>query len=388
MFTIKTCNQISKAGLSKFNAGKYTVSDTAENPDAILVRSASLHDAGFPASLLAISRAGAGVNNIPVEKCSEQGVVVFNTPGANANAVKELVICMLIASARGILPAAGWALALSGHGPDVPRLVEKGKSQFTGPEIYGKTLGVIGLGAIGVKVANAAESLGMDVYGYDPYLSIKAAWGLSRTVRRAANISEIYEKSDFITIHVPLNNETRDTIDNDAIAQMKDGVRLLNFARGGLVVDNDIVVGLKSGRIAAYATDFPSDALLGVKGVLGLPHLGASTPESEDNCAIMAANEMIDYLENGNITNSVNYPNVEMPRSGETRITVIHKNIPSMLSTISSAFSSENINIDNLVNKSRNEYAYTILDVTGGSIERSVEKLTSSDGVIRTRVIR
>ena len=387
MFNIKTMNKISPAGLSQFKPGVYSVSDETEKPDAIIVRSASLHDVEFPDSLKAIARAGAGTNNIPIDKCSEKGFVVFNTPGANANAVKELVIGAFILTARNVIEASNWVQSLKGRGDEVAKLVEKGKSQFVGPEIAGKKLGVIGLGAIGVMVANAAHSLGMEVYGYDPYISLKSAWGISRSIHHAATVNEIYENCDFITIHVPLNNETRGAINAQSIAAMKNGVRIFNFARGELVVTEDIKAALESGKVASYTVDFPCDELLGVKGVIPIPHLGASTPESEDNCAYMAANELIDFLENGTITNSVNFPNVDMPRSGDTRITVVHKNIPNMVTQITGVFSQSNINIENMVNKSKKENAYTILDITGENVDQPVEKLKAINGVIRVRVI-
>ncbi len=388
MFNIITLNKISPSGLSQFKPGAYVCSDEIENPDAVLVRSASLHDAVLPKSLKAIARAGAGTNNIPVDKCSEEGIVVFNTPGANANAVKELVIGALIMASRNVVEASNWVQTLKGRGDEVGKLVEKGKGQFVGPELSGKTIGVIGLGAIGVMVANAAKSLGMEVYGYDPYISVEAAWGISRSIHHSASLKEIYEKCDYITIHVPLNNETRGTFNAETIAAMKNGVRLFNFARGELAVPADIIAGLESGKIASYTIDFPCDELLGVKGVIPVPHLGASTPESEDNCAFMAANELISFLEEGNIKNSVNFPNVEMPVSTDTRITVVHKNIPSMVAQISAAFSKDDINIENMLDKSKKENAYTIIDVSGDAIEKAVERLREIEGVIRVRVIR
>ena len=388
MFTIKTMNKISPAGLTHFTAGEFLCGDGVENPDALLVRSASLHEMEFPASLKAIARSGAGVNNIPVDKCSEAGIVVFNTPGANANAVKELVIGAMVATARNMFSAVEWAKTLKGTGAEAPKLVEKGKSRFVGPELRGKKLGVIGLGAIGVMVANAANSLHMDVYGYDPYLSVDAAWGISHSIHRAVSLQEIYENCDFITVHVPLNPETRGMFNAEAFAMMKHGVRLFNFARGELAVTEDILEGLKSGRIASYTLDFPCDELIGVDGVIAVPHLGASTPESEDNCASMAARELIDFLKAGTIRNSVNFPAADMPVSSETRITVIHRNIPNMLSQISACFSQENINIENLLNKSRKEYAYTILDVSGDAVEPSVARLRAIPDVIRVRVIK
>lgn len=324
MFKIKTYNKISKAGLDVLDETRYTYGDDVAEPDGAIVRSASLHDTEFPGSLLAIARAGAGTNNIPTARCAEQGIVVFNTPGANANAVKELVIAGLLLSSRRVVPAIEWAKTLKGNGAEVGKMVEKGKSAFAGPEIKGKTLGVIGLGAIGVLVANAANHLGMKVYGYDPYLSINAAWNLTHNAIRANDIKEIFEKCDYITLHIPLTPDTKDTINAESIAAMKDGVRILNFARGDLVNTADIKAALADGKVAAYVTDFPNDDLLDVSGVTAIPHLGASTPESEDNCAQMAAEELMDYLENGNITHSVNMPDISMPRSGDHRICVIH----------------------------------------------------------------
>ena len=386
MYKIKTYNKISKIGLEVFD-DKYTVGDEVENADGAIVRSASLHDTEFPESLKAIARAGAGTNNIPIDRCSEQGIVVFNTPGANANAVKELVIAGMLISSRRVISGIEWAKTLKGNGAEVGKMVEKGKSAFAGPEIKGKSVGVIGLGAIGVMVANAANALGMKVYGYDPYLSVKSAWNLTHNAVHIFDINEIFEKCDYITIHVPLTDSTKNLVNKDAIAKMKDGVRILNFARGGLVNNDDIKAALESGKVAAYVTDFPSDEVLGVDGVIAIPHLGASTPESEDNCAGMAAKELIDYIENGNIVNSVNLPEITMPRSGENRVCVIHKNIPNMLTAITGIFAGDNINIENLLNKSRGDYAYTMLDIGAAETEAVAEKIGAIDGVIRVRVI-
>lgn len=387
MYQIATLNKISSSGLDCFDTEKYTYGEEIAGADAIMVRSASMHEMELPKELKAIARAGAGVNNIPIDKCSEAGIVVFNTPGANANAVKELVLAGMLMCSRKIVPAIDWAKTLKGEGDAVTKLVEKGKSAFAGPEIYGKSLGVIGLGAIGILVANAAHSLGMDVYGYDPYLSVDAAWGLSRSIHHAKSLKEIYENCDYITVHVPLTDETRGMIGTEAIASMKDGVRILNFARNGLVADADIVNALEAGKVAAYVTDFPTDEIIGVEGVIAIPHLGASTPESEDNCARMAAQELIAYLEDGNITNSVNLPEVVLPRATESRICVIHRNIPHMLTQISKMVSSENLNIENMINKSKKDYAYTVLDIVGKVSEKAVEEIKSIDGVIRVTVI-
>ena len=387
MKNIKTYNKISKKGLTVLDKGGYTYGDEVENPIGAVVRSAALHDTEFPESLLAIARAGAGTNNIPIDRCSESGIVVFNTPGANANAVKELVIAGLLISSRRIIPAIEWAGTLKGNGAEVGKMVEKGKSAFAGPEISGKKLGVIGLGAIGVRVANAANALGMKVYGYDPYLSVDAAWNLTHNAIHAMDLKEIFENCDYISVHVPLTPETRETINAAAIASMKDGVRILNFSRAELVNSADILAALDNGKVAAYVTDFPTDEVLGKDGVIAIPHLGASTPESEDNCAKMAAEELSDYIENGNITNSVNLPNVSMPRSGKLRLCVIHKNIPTILTKITQTMANDNINIENMLNKSKKEYAYTLLDINDGNKEKLEAELQAIDGVIRVRVI-
>ena len=385
MYRIKCLNKISPAGTERFGAG-YSVGTDIENPDAILVRSASMHETELPENLLAVARAGAGINNIPLDKCSERGVVVFNTPGANANAVKELVIAMLLLSSRKIVPGVEWLKSIKGTG-DVAKLAEKGKSQFVGPEIAGKTLGVIGLGAIGILVANAAHSLGMEVYGYDPYLSVDAAWRLSRSIRHARSLDEIYEHSDYITIHVPLLPDTKDTYCAESIAKMKDGVRLLNFARGELADNAAVLEGLRSGKIARYATDFADDRLIGEENVIVVPHLGASTPESEDNCARMAAAELMEYLENGNIRNSVNMPAVAMPRGPFTRICLFHRNVPNTISKLSGALADAGINIENMQSKAKKDYAYTILDVTGGVTGATERHLGALPEIIRARVL-
>ena len=386
MYKIKTYNKISKTGLAVFD-DKYTVGDEVENADGAIVRSASLHDTEFSKSLLAIARAGAGTNNIPIDRCSKEGIVVFNTPGANANAVKELVIAGMLIGSRRVVSAIEWAKTLKGQGDEVGKLVEKGKSAFAGPELKGKKLGVIGLGAIGVLVANAANHLGMKVYGYDPYLSVNSAWNLTHNAVHIYDIKEIFEQCDYITLHVPLTDSTKNLINAEAIAKMKDGVRIMNFARGGLVNSGDIKAALESGKIASYITDFPSDDLLCTDGVIAIPHLGASTPESEDNCAQMAASEIIDYIENGNITNSVNLPEITLPRSGKYRICVIHKNVPNMITAITGIVATNDINIENMLNKSRGDYAYTMLDVSDVDSEHIIAKLEEIDGVIRARVI-
>ena len=386
MFNIQTLNKISKYGTDNFDTAKYNIVDEIANPDAIMVRSASMHEMEFAPNLLAIARAGAGVNNIPVDKCAEEGIVVFNTPGANANAVKELVIAGLLLASRKVADAMIWAQTLKGNGAEVGKMVEKGKGQFAGPEIMGKTLGIIGLGAIGVLVANAAVALGMKVVGYDPFLSVKAALGLNPAVKVVADIKDIYAASDYITIHMPYNAETKGTINNDTIALMKDGVRILNFARGELVDGAAIVAALESGKVASYVVDFPSDEVLGVKNVVAIPHLGASTPESEDNCAMMAALELIDYIENGNIKNSVNYPDAEMNATG-VKVCVMHKNVPDVISKLTSVMGDAGININNMVSKSKKDYAYTMLD-TADINDDIVAKLAGVDNVIKIRVIK
>ena len=385
MFEIMTLNKIANIGTDNFDTSKYAVADTFENPTAIMVRSASMHEMAFGDNLLAIARAGAGVNNIPVEKCVEEGICVFNTPGANANAVKELVIAGLLISSRKVPEAMIWANGLKGNGAEVPKMVEKGKGSFVGPEIAGKTLGVVGLGAIGVLVANAALALGMKVVGYDPFLSVAAAWGLSPAVKNAKSLDEVYAESDYLTLHLPFNAETKGSINKDTIAKMKDGVRILNFARGELVADADMISALDSDKVACYVTDFPSDSVIGCKGVVAIPHLGASTPESEDNCAYMAAIELIDYIENGNIKNSVNLPNAEMAKTGDVRICVIHKNIPAVLTQITASVSE--LNIENLINQSKKDYAYTMLDISGAINDDVISAITAIDGVIKVRCI-
>lgn len=380
MYQILTLNNISPCGLDLLT-DRYVHSGEQNAPDGILVRSAAMHDMELSPSVKAIARAGVGVNNIPVENCAEKGVVVFNTPGANANAVKELTIAGLLLSSRRLAEGIQWAASLSGK-EDVPALVEKGKAQFAGPEIYGKTLGVIGLGAIGIQVANTAVSLGMEVYGYDPYVSVDAAWRLSRAVRRAQDIKDIFVNCDYITIHVPYMPATRNMINAEAFQAMKQGVRLVNLARGELVDNKAALEAIKSGKLAAYVVDFPVQELIGVPGVTMLPHLGASTPESEDNCAKMAVSQMMDFLENGNIHNSVNYPDVSMARSGGARFGVCHKNIHGMLTQITNVFAKEQVNIENMTNKSRGEYAYTLIDCDSPSAH-FVEELEKIEGVIR-----
>lgn len=384
MYNIQTLNKIAACGTDKFDKAAYTVGDAVENPTGIMVRSAKMHDMEFGSDLLAIARAGAGVNNIPVEKCAEEGIVVFNTPGANANAVKELAVCGLLLASRKIPEAIDWAKTLKGQGAEVGKLVEKGKSNFAGIEITGKTLGLIGLGAIGGKLANIAISLGMDVIGYDPFLSVNAALNLKPQVRVTANINDIYAESDFISLHLPFNAETKDTINKDTLAICKDGVRILNFARGELVNGEAIVEALGSGKVARYVVDFPSDEVLGVDGVVAIPHLGASTEESEDNCAKMAADELIAYIEKGAILNSVNFPNIELAKTGDALVCVLHKNVPALISKITTAVADKGANIENMVNKSKNDWSCTMIDVTGAA---DIDALKAIEGVVRVRVL-
>ena len=386
MYTIKTLNAISPVGLAKLAPNLFEVDNDTDAPQGILVRSADMHDKPLPESLLAIARAGAGTNNIPIDKCTEAGIVVFNTPGANANAVAELVIGALVAGSRNMSDAIVWAQSLKGS-PTLAKDVEKGKKQFVGPELRGKTLGVIGLGAIGSRVANAAISLGMEVLGYDPYISIDAAWSLSRSVQHCISLADMLPRCDYLTIHVPYMPSTKHTINAQTLNMCKDGVRVLNFARGELADNSAILAALDSGKVAQYFCDFPSEELLGVKGVCCTPHLGASTPESETNCAVMAAAELSDYLKNGNILHSVNLPDVQQPRAGGRRICVIHKNEPGVISAITSVMTSANLNIENMVNKSRKDVAYTMLDVTGSLDAGLAERLAAAEPIIRGRIL-
>lgn len=386
MYNIQTLNKISSIGTDVFDKSKYAVSDSFENPDAIMVRSAKMHDMKFGDNLLAIARAGAGVNNIPVERCAEEGICVFNTPGANANAVKELAICAILLASRKITEAAAWASSLKGT-PDAPKTVESGKSKFAGPEIMGKTLGIIGLGAIGGKIANSAVALGMKVVGYDPYLSVNSALLLDSSVKIVTDINDIYKVSDYISIHVPYTPDTKNTIDTEQIAMMKDGVRLINLARGELINSEAVVKAIAEGKVAKYVTDFADDVVLGAENVIVLPHLGASTPESEDNCAVMASNELIDYIENGNIRNSVNLPNASMNAVG-TKVCVIHKNVPALIASMTSAVGNTGLNIENMFNASKKNFAYTMMDIIGDVDEKLTDSIKAIDGVIRVRVIR
>ena len=386
MYNIQTLNKIAACGTDIFNKEIYTVADNFENPDAIMVRSAAMHDMEFGSNLLAIARAGAGVNNIPVDKCAEMGICVFNTPGANANAVKELVIAGLLLASRNIAGAMDWVKTLKGD-ENAPEAVEKGKSQFVGPEIQGKTLGIIGLGAIGCLVANAALAIGMKVVGVDPFMSVNAALRLNPAVKVVNSNDAVYAEADYISIHVPCNADTKGFVNAEAIAKMKDGVRILNFARGELVNDADIIAAIENKKVARYVTDFPNANTIGVDGIVAIPHLGASTPESEDNCAVMAANELIDYIENGNITNSVNLPNASMNATGK-KICIIHKNIPSIISQITAIFGNNGMNIENMLNKSKKDYAYTMIDAQCSEVSDSViSEINAVEGVIKVRVI-
>ncbi len=387
MYNIQTLNKIAACGTDLLDKSKYAFGDDIANPDAILVRSAAMHDMELGSNLLAIARAGAGVNNIPIDKCSEKGVVVFNTPGANANAVKELIICALLLSSRKIPASMEWIKTLKGKGDEVGKLVEKGKSQFVGPEIMGKKLGVIGLGAIGVLVANAAAALGMDVYGADPFLNVEHALKLSGKVHYVKSNKEIFEQCDYITLHVPATAETKGMINAEAIASMKKSVRLLNFSRDALIDETAVINALDNGGMACYVTDFATDALIGHENVITLPHLGASTPESEDNCAVMACNEIRDYIERGDIKNSVNLPNMEMVITGSAKICVIHKNVEGVINNITAPISAAGMNIENMQSKSKKDYAYTCLDVSGNTsgIE---DKLKAVENVVGVRVIK
>ena len=387
MAKIKLMNKIASVGTDILDAAGYEVGENVEKAEGIMVRSASLHEMEFDSELLAIARAGAGVNNIPIDVCSGKGIAVFNTPGANANAVKELTIAALLLASRKINDGIEWSKTLKGEA-DAAKMVEKGKSKFAGPEILGKKLGVIGLGAIGVMVANAAKKLGMEVYGYDPYISVKAAWGLSRGVKKAETLKEIYENCDYITLHVALTPSTKDYINADALAQMKDGVRIINISRGEIVNNEAIKAALESGKVACYVNDFANVETLELPNTICMPHLGASTPESENNCAVMAAKELRDYIESGIIKNSVNLPDFEDAKNCAVRICVIHENIPSMLSVLSTAMAEAHINIEHMTSKSKKDIAYTVLDVESELSDDIVASLRDVAGIIRVRVIR
>ena len=384
MKNILCLNKIAKIGTDKLDKNEYNVGTEVQNPDAIMVRSAAMHDMEFGPELQAIARAGAGVNNIPVDRCSKEGIVVFNTPGANANGVKELAICALMLASRDVVGGIKWAETLT---EDVAKSVEKGKSQFAGIEIAGKTLGVIGLGAIGGLVANAAVALGMNVVGCDPFLSVDAAWNIDHNVVKAATFEDVFKVADYVTLHVPSTPDTKNMINANSLSMMKDGVRIINLARADLVNAADLKVAIETGRVASYVTDFPTEAVIGVKGVVAIPHLGASTAESEDNCAVMAALELDDFLRNGNIKNSVNFPNVSMARSGNARVCVFHANVPAMISAVTGAISAAGVNIENMINKSKGDNAYTMVDVTGTVPADLPEKLMAVEGIAKVRII-
>ena len=380
---IQLLNKIAKVGLDQLGTA-YTVGEDVQNPDGIMVRSAVMHEMEFGSELKAIARAGAGVNNIPLDRCSREGIVVFNTPGANANGVKELAICALLLAARNVVGGIDWAKTLT---EDVAKQVEKGKSKFGGTELMGKTLGVIGLGAIGGLIANAAIHLGMKVIGCDPYLSVEGAWNLNHRVTRAASYDEIFENADYITLHVPATKDTKNMICTESIAKMKNGVKIINLSRADLVCAADLKVAMENGKVSAYVTDFPTEEVLAIPGAVAIPHLGASTEESEDNCAVMAARELDDYLQNGNIKNSVNFPNLEMPRSGVARICVLHANIPAVITKISGAVSNEGLNIENMTSKSKGDNAYTVFDVSSVPSDAAISHMSAVEGIYKIRVI-
>ncbi len=387
MFRYTCLNPIAEVGLEKFDE-RFEKTDDLANADGVLVRSASMHDLDLPDSLLCVARAGAGVNNIPLDKCAEKGIVVFNTPGANANGVKELVFAGMLLACRDVVGGINWVQENKSD-PDIAKSAEKAKKAFAGIEIQDKKLGIIGLGAIGVRVANAAKHLGMEVYGYDPYISVDAAWNLSRDIKHVHEVDEIYETCDIITIHVPLMDSTKNTINAEAISKMKDGVILLNFARDLLCDENAVIDAIKKGKVAKYVSDFPNPTTANAEGCIVIPHLGASTEESEDNCAKMAVKEMMNYLTNGNIVNSVNYPKADMGVCAtKGRVTIHHKNVTNMITRFSGVFSEAGINISDMVNSSKGEFAYTMIDVDSDITPDFVEKLSAIDGVIRVRIIK
>ncbi|MBU9712273.1 phosphoglycerate dehydrogenase [Evansella tamaricis] len=389
--TIKTLNNIAERGLNVFNTENYTIDNDSQSPDAIVVRSFNMHSMELDKNLKAIARAGAGVNNIPVEKCTEKGIVVFNTPGANANAVKEMVLTSLIASSRNLFDGMVWVKSLDGKGQQIPKLVEEGKKQFVGKEIKGKTLGVIGLGAIGALVANDALDLDMEVIGYDPFISVDTAWNLSRNVHRAMSLEELFSYADYITVHVPLTDDTRGMFNKDTFGIMKTDVHIFNFSRGELVNETDMAVALEDGKVGKYITDFPNENVLKMKNAVPIPHLGASTEESEENCAVMAARQLKEYLETGNIKNSVNFPNASLPYTGKRRVAAFHQNVPNMVGQMTTAISEYNLNIADMVNRSRGDYAYTMIDIdnkiNGETIPGLIEKMNQIDGIVMLRVI-
>jgi D-3-phosphoglycerate dehydrogenase len=381
MYKIRLCNNIAKKGLDQFTP-EFEVGEHLADEDAIIVRSTNLHNLDYNDSLKAIARAGAGTNNIDIEECTKRGIAVFNTPGANANAVKEIVFAALLLASRDIYGGISWIKTQTDN-ENLAKDMEKQKKLYAGNELSGKTLGVIGLGAIGIQVANLAMRFGMSVKGYDPYISVDNAWGMSKWVQHAKDLKDLYKDADFVTLHLPLNDGTKNTIDKDAIAQMKDGVKILNFARGGLVNEDDILEALDSGKVALYVTDFPSAKLAAHDKVIGLPHLGASTEESEENCAVKAAQEIMDYLKYGNVTNSVNFPNAKADLDAPYRIAILHENKPKMISQITDAFAQDNANIENLLNKSKKEIAYTLVDLDQKPSGQALKRIAEIDGIIR-----
>jgi D-3-phosphoglycerate dehydrogenase / 2-oxoglutarate reductase len=391
VYTIKTLNKIADSGLNVFNNENYKIDNDSENPDAIVLRSYNMHDMEINKNIKAIARAGAGVNNIPVSQCTDRGIVVFNTPGANANAVKELVLTTLMASSRNLFAGVAWTKELNGQGDQIPSLVEAGKKQFVGKEIKGKTLGIIGLGAIGALVANDALDLDMDVMGFDPFISVDTAWNLYRNVQRAMTIEQLFANCDYITVHVPLTDTTKGMFNKETFKIMKTGVHILNFSRGELVNEEDMAVALESGKIGKYITDFPNEAVLKMKNAVAIPHLGASTNESEENCAIMATRQVKEFLETGNIVNSVNLPNASLPYTGKCRVTAYHKNVPNMVGQIIASLSNYNLNIADMVNRSRDNYAYTMIDIdnkiNGDVIPGLEEKISKIEGIVTVRII-
>ncbi|MEA4893908.1 MAG: 3-phosphoglycerate dehydrogenase family protein [Oscillospiraceae bacterium] len=388
MYRIKTLNKISPFGIEVVEENGISIDDATETPDAIMVRSANMNEMQFNENLLCIARAGAGTNNIPVSRCAEQGIVVFNTPGANAEAVKELVICALLMASRDVVGGIEWVHSNADKGDEIPAMVEKGKASFTGPEIAGKTLGVVGLGAIGAKIANTALELGMKVYGYDPFLSVDAAWRLSSHVMHATDIDTIYRNCDYITLHLPyIKNSTHHMINKEAFEKMKPGVRIINLARGELVCDEDLLDAIDSTKVARYVTDFPNAITSKAPNTLPIPHLGASTPESEEKCAIMAAQEAVDYLLNGNIKNSVNFPNVSLDRMGASRVCIIHRNVPRMLNNFLDLIGGANINVAHMINAPKGEFAYTIIDTDSPVGEEIPEAIAKSKDVFRVRIL-
>ncbi len=386
MKNILCLNKIAACGTDKLDKNEYNVGTEVQTPDAIMVRSAAMHDMTFGPELLAIARAGAGVNNIPIDRCAKEGIVVFNTPGANANGVKELAICALMLASRNIVGGIKWVDTLIGT-EGVAKAVEAGKSKFAGVEVFGKKLGIIGLGAIGGMVANTAVHLGMQVIGCDPYLSVDAAWNINHHVNKAATFEDVFAECDYISLHVPATPTTKNMINAESIAKMKDGVRIINLSRADLVNAEDMKAALASGKVAAYVTDFPTEDIIGTEGAVTIPHLGASTAESEDNCAIMAAVELDDYLRYGNIKNSVNFPNLVMPMSADKRVCVLHANVPAIISQITSTLSEVGVNIENMTNKSKGDNAYTVLDITGDVSDTVAAKLMGVEGIYRVRII-